>query len=344
MPLHTVLSLMLVSIVLVGLTSQHVRRFFDRCCWPVFREPTQDIPTSVFAVMSCAFAVCCFYSIAAGVVTMFVRGQAPSAESLQVGAATGAFAFGCARLFALTESQRLARNVYTNTIMGFGAFLSVGLVTDGSWTRLADDVVKLGSDDLRILPFMVQMILGTVLVPEGIVALQERLFGERGHVGFSLLREQTESFEKYRVLRGDTEIVSAMREEALKAVRAAGGGGRVEICWLSANGSPKILEALEAADQLAKQSGVQLTLRVVAHSSAASRANLTQALACRYVEHAGHLRLFIVGGRVAILGVQLGAERQHWFPDYAVKVDNPVRIGWCMNHFESFWRQDGSNP
>ena len=131
-------------------------------------------------------------------------------------------------------------------------------------------------------------------------------------------------------------MIEVMRRELS---RAAGQAERekqsLTVSWLSTNAARDVQSIIEQMRSVTPKPIVQ----VLCHDNQQNRDDLRNFPQGekRFFHTGGHIKLLIVGDSAAFLGVQMGNDRQEYFPDYLVIVQEPVRIGELQGIFDKCW-------
>src|SRR4051812_257403 len=203
--------LFLAGAVFLALLSSYGRRTFELVYFPVFREPLSDVTRRFGFVTAIGFVFIVLYATSAGgVALLFAQRAAWNEKSIEVAALLAAFVFLAARVWTLTQSHSFSQSLYFSAILVAAGFLAVGIVNPNYWTRVTDDIMKLGTDNLGFIAKCFVLAVAATVLSEGLVIVHDGLAQDKANVPYSLVREQIESYETYPRIRGRARIVAHM--------------------------------------------------------------------------------------------------------------------------------------
>lgn len=325
-------------LILVMLTP-FARKAYQRTYFPVIRHPISDISSNILILLTVGVAFSFLYASTGGGVSFLLTRSFVALTPLEAGAFSGAFIFAAARIWALFYSHSFARSLYFTAILVVSMAITVGVFFPGAWTVITDDIIKRGSDDLSLLPKCLFFGVAGASLSEMAAPIMDLFVAQGPSVPFSLVREQLESFENYPRLRGKQNYLKRIEIELTRAVVKLNLGETLSVKWLSGNASPEVRTIIDGTIQAARRKKCDIVVDVLCHSAARNKENLKDFddVNIKYFDVSGSIRLILIGNSVALLGVQMGRDRQEHTPDYFMVVSDFIRISQLHLIFDKCW-------
>jgi hypothetical protein len=283
------------------------------------------------------------YATTGGALSLLTASSsAVSTKHLFAGAVVGALTFAAARTWALTQTQAFAEALFFTGFLGIAAFFASQLIMGGVWTEVSDVIWKGNADKLTFLPVAISCTGVAVLLSEIGVWIIDFTALRSPIIPYSLIREQLETAEVYERARGAIRIVERIGEEISKLTTPDPSGVPFTVEWLSGNASHQMYDAIEL--QLRRlHSSRAIKFRAICNDDVqrSNRAAMRRfaLVEARFIQSSGHLRILLINGKVGFVGIQLGRERQDYWPDYGVIIREPLRIAILRSMFENTWSE-----
>ena len=339
---------LIVALIIVLFFIPTMHRLFEKSYHPAFRPPYTFMWKDLLALLivgmlfSFLYAVTgggiedVFQKITANTLKNIVESEIErSSINLKYSVIIGAFIFGSSRLWSMYKNHHASEFVFFTTLILFSSILTICVLSSNNLTIISDTILKRNVDDISLLPFTFFVVSISILTTEMLARFGDTFVKQNPCIPYSLIRSQFEGFENYPRITSIAEMILQIESELKIIESIKEKDKKIHISWLTTNTSDQIINVLKKHNI----PNDDFHLKIISHQSDKNKSSLidfNQKIK-KFANFDGSLRLFIIGNRVAFLGVQMGYHRQEENPDYIIVIREPTRIGNFISIFRSCW-------